>query len=313
MFKWTLDAPSGVFKSHAMSSALRFASIAQCKFMQFVRPEPGYGKNKGDTITITRVANLSEPSNGRLTEAQRIAEDDITLTTIAITVAEWGRSVPFTSFATDLASMDLENAIQRKLRDQMKLSLDTGAATPFKAAKVKAIALTSTSIEFDTGGTALSQATSNAKLFHVEQIRDYLHNTLLADPYEGDDYIALVNTKFKRGVITDPNWVDWVKYTDPTHKYNGEIGRIENIRFIEVNHNAALSNSIGLNGVAGEAVIFGADAVSMAVALDPELRVAIPQDFGRAKSVAWYGILEFGIVWDTANAGEAKIVHFTST
>jgi N4-gp56 family major capsid protein len=148
--------------------------------------------------------------------------------------------------------------------------------------------------------------TSDLKLFHVEQIRDYMFDTLHVPAYEGDDYICLLNTKAKRSLITDATWVDWVKYTDPTHKYNGEIGRIENIRFIEVNHNTALSNSLGVGGVLGEAVFFGADACAMAVALDPELRAAIPQDFGRQKSVAWYGILDFGIIWDTANDGEAK-------
>jgi hypothetical protein len=48
------------------------------------------------------------------------------------------------------------------------------------------------------------------------------------------------------------------------------------------------------------------------VVIDPELRAAIPGDFGRQKAVAWYGILDFGVIWDTANPGEAKIVHVTS-
>lgn len=312
-FRWTFDAPTGVFKSHTLSSALRKAAIAQTKFMQFVKPEPGYGKGKGDTITISRISNIAVPTSGQLVEAQRIPEDQLTITTVAITVVEWGRSVPFTSFAQDLASLDLENACQMKLVDQMKLIMDNAAATAWKTAKVKAEAVTATSINFDTGGAATQQATSNLKLFHVEQIRDYMFSTLNIPAYEGDDYICLLNTKAKRGLITDSAWTDWVKYTDPTHKYNGEIGRLENIRFIEVNNASALSSGIGLNSVCGEAVFFGADAVAMAVAQDPELRAAIPQDFGRQKSVAWYGILQFGIVWDTANPGEAKIVHLTST
>jgi len=53
--------------------------------------------------------------------------------------------------------------------------------------------------------------------------------------------------------------------------------------------------------------------LAMAVAQDPELRAEVPKDFGRLKAVAWYGILEFGMVWDTANPGEAKTVHVTST
>lgn len=313
MFKWTLDAPNGVFKSHEMSSKLRFASIAKTKFMQFVSPEPGYGKGKGDSITITRIANIAEPTDARLPEGQKIPEDDMAITTVAITVTEWGRAVPFTSFAKDLASMDLENAVQKKLRQQMQLSLDKASASAFKTAKVKAIPNGAASIVFDTDGTASTQATSNLKLYHVEQIRDYLFSTLLAEPFDGEDYVCLLQTKAKRSLIGDANWIDWVKYTSPEKKYNGEIGKIENVRFVEVNNVNALSNALGLAGVLGEAVFFGEDAVAMGVALDPELRAAIPQDFGRQKSVAWYGILEFGQIWDTANAGEAKIVHLTSS
>jgi hypothetical protein len=60
-------------------------------------------------------------------------------------------------------------------------------------------------------------------------------------------------------------------------------------------------------------VVFGSDAVAMAEVMTPELRAAIPQDFGRSKAVAWYGNLGFGLIWDTGNAGEAKVVHVGST
>ena len=313
MFTWSLDAPTGVYKQHELSSKIRYASIAQCKFMQFVMPEPGYGKGKGESITIQRIANVTEPTSGRLAEAQRIPEDDFVISTVAITVTEWGRAIPYTSLAQDLSKLNLESGVQKKLRDQMKLVMDKAAAAAFKAGQIKAVALTATSIQFDTGGSATAPAVSNLKLFHVESIRDYLFSTLLADPYEGDDYICLLSTKAKRGLVGDANWVDWIKYTDPSKKYNGEIGRIENIRFIEVNNDNALDGSIGTGSVCGEAVFFGSDAVAMAVALDPELR-AQSADFGRANSVAWYGILEFGQVWgDSANAGEAKVVHLSST
>jgi len=310
---WTFDAPSGVYKNHALSSQLRMAAIAETKFMQFVRPEPGYGRGTGENVTITRIANVSEPTSGKLTENQRIPEDDLTITTVSVTVSEYGRSVPFTSLAEDLGHINLENIIQQKLRDQMKLTLDTSASAAFKAAQVKAIPTGIAALTMDTDGTASTAATVNLNVYHVEQIRDYLFSTLHCPPYEGDDYVALIATKAKRGLLSDPAWQDWKKYTDPSAKYNGEIGRIENIRFVEVNHSNALSGTKGTGSVLGECVFFGRDAAAMAVAVDPELRVGMPQDFGRARSVAWYGVLEFGIIWDTATAGEARIVHVTSS
>lgn len=309
---WTYDAPSGVYKNHQLSSQLRFAAIAQTKFMQFVKPEAGYGKKRGESITITRVSNISEPSSGRISELQRIPETEVVMTTTSITVSEWGQAVPYTSLAQDLGKFDLENSIQKKLRDVMSLVLDSAAADAFKSAKVKAIPNGASSLVFDTDGVASTTATVNLNVYHIEQIRDYMFSTLYVPPYANDDYIGLVSTKAKRGLMSDTAFETWHKYTDPQSKYSSEVGRMENIRFIEINNPNALSQSLGSGSVLGEAVIFGDDAVAMAVAQDPELRAAVPGDFGRVKSVAWYAIAEFGVVWDTANAGEAKIVHVTS-
>ena len=43
--------------------------------MQFVRPEPGYGKKRGESIAITRVSNIAVPTNGRLNELSALALD----------------------------------------------------------------------------------------------------------------------------------------------------------------------------------------------------------------------------------------------
>lgn len=312
MHSWTYDAPTGVYKNHTLSTELRHAAIASCKFMQFVNVEPGYGKKKGESITMTRVSNMSVPTNARLSESSRIPEDNVSLSTVSITVAEWGRAVPYTDLAVQLSSFNLEDAIQKALKDQMTLVVDGACAAAFKTCKVKAIPSGVAALTFDTDGTASTTASANLNTYHVEEIRDYLFGTLNCPPYEGDDYVGLVTTKGKRGIMRDPNFQDWTKYTSPEKKYNSEIGKLENIRWVEINNFNALSNGVGTSSVLGEAVVFGADAVVMAVAEDPELRAGIPGDFGRQKAVAWYGIMEFGVVWDTANAGEARIVHVTS-
>lgn len=313
-FQWQFDAPTGVYKNHKLSAQLREASVAESKFMQFVKPEPGYGKKMGESINITRVSNITVPTDSTLNENVRIPEDEVVLSMQAITVAENGRSVPFTSFAEDLSHIDLRNAVQRQLRRQMTLSLDIAASTAAKAGKIKAIPDGISSLVFDTDGDPSTQASVNLNVFHVEQIRDYMFTTLNVEPAVGDDYISLVSTKAKRGLMNDPAWIEWKKYTDPAAKFNAEIGRIENTRFIEVNHTSALSGSLGASGVLGEAVFLGADALVMAVAEDPELRAKQPEDYGRSLGVAWYGIYGFGQIWsDSANAGEARVVHLTSS
>jgi len=310
---WVADGPSGVYKNHDLSSKIRLAAIKSAKFMQFVKPEEGYGKKKGEAVTLTRVSNVTVPGDDSLTEGVRIPEDNLSLSTQQINVTERGRSIPYTSLSLDLSHFDLESAIQKKLMEQLKLRMDISAAAAFKAGQILAIPTGISATTFETDGSPSNTAASNLNMYHVESIRDYMFSTLNVNPYMDDDYMCLLITKAKRGLVRDPQWQDWKKYTDHSAKYNGEIGRIENIRFIETNHTSALSDSKGTGSILGEAVFFGEDPVAMAVVEDPHLRAKESEDYGRSKGVAWYGIYGFAQVWgDSANAGEARVVYVTS-
>lgn len=311
MFTWTFDAPTGVYKSHAMSAEIYKAAVEESIFMEYPKPASGFGRKKGESITLKRVSAIAEPTSVNLTEGIRIPEDQLTMSTRSITVREIGRACPFTSFAEDLGELDLEGTVQGELRRQMKLALDTKGAAAFKNAKIKYAITGLASSNIATNGTFGATSSDNLNVFHLEELRDYLYDTLRAPPYSGDDYIGIFRTKGIRGVKRDPDWEEWHKYTDPAAKFNSEAGRIEHIRLIETNHNRALG-LVGTGSVLGEGVVFGADAITLVEALTPELRAAIPQDFGRERSVAWYGILELDTIWDTGNAGEAKIVHVGS-
>lgn len=313
-FTWTFDAPSGVYKSHALSKKLYEAGLAETHFLEFVRPVEGFGRKRGDTITLVRIAagSVAEPASAVLNESQRIPEDTYSLSTVAITVSEYGRAVPYTSLAEDLSEFDIENPIQSRLMEQQKLVMDSAVAAAMNAAKVCYVPTGAAAGTFSTNGTPAASATANWNVYHIETISDYMYDTLFVPPYSGDDYVAIVRTLGIRGIMRDPAWQQWKIYTTPEAKANGEVGRIENMRFVKTNHNNALGK-VGTSSVLGQGVVFGKDATAMAEVITPELRAAIPGDFGRSKSVAWYGLLAFGNIWDTGNAGEAKIVRVTST
>lgn len=279
--------------------------------MEFARPVDGFGKKKGENVTLVRVATITEPTSGVIAESSKIPEDVFSLSTVSITVNEYGRAVPFTSLAEDLSEFDIENPIQMRLKEQQKLVLDTACAAAFKTCKVKYAPTSSTAGTFDTDGTMSTTALANLNVFHVEVLADYLWDTLRVPRWSGDDYVAICRTLALRGIKRDPQWESWKIYTTPEAKATGEVGKIEGVRFIQTNHNSALGK-VGTGSVLGECVFFGQDAVALAEVQTPELRAAIPTDFGRSKSVAWYGVLEFGLIWDTANAGEAKVITVTS-
>jgi N4-gp56 family major capsid protein len=310
-YTWTFDVPTGVFKNHQMSRKLYMKALADSHFMDYVRSVEGFGRKHGETITLTRVGTIAEPSSAVLQEGQRIPEDQFALSTVAVGIQEIGRAVPYTNLVEDLSEFDIENPIQSRLMDQKRLVLDTMAATAFKTAKVTYAPTGPAAATIETTGTCTTTALANWSLYHVEEIRDYLHDTLLATPWDGNNYMAIVRTLGLRGIRRDPAWEQWQVYANPEAKQNFEVGRLENIRFVETNHSNALGK-VGSGSVLGEGIVFGKDSVVMAEVQTPELRAEPKSDFGRSGAVAWYGNLGFGLVWDTANAGEARVVRVTS-
>lgn len=310
-FTWTYDAPSNTYKNHALSSQLFEASVAKSVFIDHTSPVNGYGRKMGESVTLTRVRAITEPASAVLTEGERIPEDEFQLSTTTISPSEIGRAVPYTSLSIDFSKFDLENNIQRELRRQLTLTLDTMAAAAYKQAQIKYIPTGAVSRTLDTDGTPSTQATSNLNVWHLASIRDDMFGTYFV-PMLGDHYVGICNFNALRGIKNDDDFEEWKKYTDPSAKFNSEVGQIEQIRMIETNHDNALTTK-GLNSVLGESVFFGEDNVAMAEVMMPELRASLPEDGGRDKSILWYGILDFGIIWDTSNAGESRIFHVTSS
>ena len=310
-YTWTADVASGILKNHILSAQLREASVVQSLFATFVDAEPGYGRNNGDTLNVTRISNITVPTSTLLAEGQPMSEDIFTISTQSITVAENGRAVPFTSLAKDLLYFDLESKVQKMLMRQMKIAFDRAAATQFKAGQLQAYCSGVSALTINTSGTS-GTATVNPNLYHVEQIRDALFSTYYMEPFDGEHYVCLTSTKAKRSTMQDPAWVDWKKYTDPSANYISVVGMMENIRFVEINDTSELSGAKGVNSI-GEQVYFGTDVATMGVAIDPELRAKIPTDYGRSKGVAWYGIYGFTQIWsDSSNAGEARSIMVSS-
>ena len=305
VFTWEFDAPTGTYKNHELSRRLWEQAVAETRFVDFTQPIDGFGKGMGESVTLTRVKAMAEPSDVTLIEGTRIPEDEFEITTRQISISEIGRAVPYTSLSQDLSMYDLMNPIQRKLLEQLRLSLDTMASKAFKKTPLKATPEASNALNIATNGSFGGSAAA-ATVSHVSKMRDSLFGTYFVPPWSNGDYVMLAHTNLLRKFKDDTNWETWHKYTDPSAKYNSEVGRFEQVRFVEVNHTSALSS---LSKVGGQAVIFGQDAVALAEVMTPELRVAAPDDFGRSRAVAWYGILNFDIIWETANAGEVKIMQ----
>ena len=147
---WTFDAPSGVYRNHFLSRKIRRAAIADVQFMRWMRPEPGYGKMKGEYLTITRVLNL--PLAERVNELDNLPSGRPAIETKSISVSQWGYKVPLTEFEQHLTHYNINDPIQMALRDQMALTMDDMAAEAMKKTPIKYVP-TSTGYNLTTNGT----------------------------------------------------------------------------------------------------------------------------------------------------------------
>ncbi len=309
---WEFDIPSGTWKNHKLSRDLRIAAIENVTFAEHVRTERAFGRKAGESVTMTKVSALAEPTSAEFGENQLIPEDTISPSTSQITIKRLGRAVVFSEDVNVLSVYDMEDPIQRLLRQQMSLVLDTLASSAFKSTPIKYAVTGTSSNNITINGVFGATSTANLNTYHLEEIRDYLFDTLRAPMINGDSYVMIARTKAIRGILRDPDFEKWFVNTDPQKKFNRELGTFENIRLIESNHGTALGN-VGSGGVLGEAVVFGEDAVTMIEALMPELRMGIPRNFGLLRGIAWYGLLNFGLTWGSSSApGEARVVHVGS-
>ncbi|MBU1307861.1 MAG: hypothetical protein KKF33_20345, partial [Alphaproteobacteria bacterium] len=227
-FSWTYDAPSGVYKSHAMSKKLRKAAIRDCVIAQFARKESGFGKKAGETVTISKVKNLTVPTTAVLDESTRIPIDVFSMATSSITVSELGRGVEHTNLLNMLSEFDIESPIQRALKDQLAITLDNQAATALATAYVCAIPTAASTITWDTDGTASTSATVNLNAALCGIIRDYMRDTLYVPWYEKSRYMGIASTKALRGIKSDGEFQAWRQYLEPDKVlYESEVGDLE--------------------------------------------------------------------------------------
>lgn len=285
--------------------------------MDFVRTEPGFGKRKGESITITRADVITQPTSALLTETDRIPIDDFALSTTAITVSEYGRAVRLTHKSQLLSYFNPVDPVQKGLRRQMTKAMDRLAAATMKTTYLSYIPTSLTGGVFDEDVTISTSALVNGTKAHLGAIRDAFKDTYIVPPYEGDDYIGLLSTRFLRGIKNDEDFTLWKMYLregDTLH--NSEVGKIEGIRCIEIEDTNCLANNKGTGSVLGEGLVFGDDFCAMVEAETPEVRVETNygQELGRFLLAGWVGTIGIGLIWPlTSASGKVKGCYISSS
>jgi N4-gp56 family major capsid protein len=313
---WTVAAEGGYMYSDELSDYLRIKAQPLTKFRQFCDAGDGAekGLGRGDKFFWDVYSDIG--TQGReLDERQAIPESSFTVAQRSLTITEAGNSVPFTGKLMDLAKHDVQVIIDRTLKNDARKYFDIKAFNQFRSTVTRVVPTggnSTTSVTVTTNSTA--SQTNNVALGtgHIKAISDYMKEANIP-PFKDDDYMCISHPSTYR---TFKNQLEGIKqYTaiGITEIYSGEIGRYENMRFVEQNfipkggaNNATTfdpysqTSQAWANGLSSWALFFGGDTVTEAIALPEEIRAKIPGDYGRSRGIAWYYLGGFGLAHPVA-------------
>jgi N4-gp56 family major capsid protein len=316
---WIDHSADGYMASPRLSKVLRFAVKPKCKFRQFadVKDAAIQGKGKGDTFHWNIYSDLATQGT-TLTETDVMPETSYAVTQGTMTITEFGNSVPYSGKLDDLSEIPVKDIITKNLKKDAYRAFDIAAHAEFKRTKLRICPTGGTSTEaitLTTNGTCTATNSIALGLLHVKTISDLMKERDV-EPYTGDDYMAISHPTTFRPFKNDLESV--YKYTESGFDriFNSEIGRAENVRFVEQtfipkggaansttwNPNTRTADAWD-NGKSSWVFFFGDDAVAEGVAVAEEIRGKLPSDYGRSKGVAWYALEGFALVHfgDVAN------------
>lgn len=320
---WATNTLGGYFYSLNLSDILRQALQPAVKFRQFadVQDASQQGKKKGDTFTWDRVSNIAVRGT-TLTETNTMPESQFTITQGTLTITELGNSIPYSGKLEDLSKFSVRDTVMRVLKNDATKTLDAHCHTQFNLTPNRIGAATTTSVVLSTGGTC---TTTNSQAFnntHAKLIVDIMKEANVP-AYTADDYYAIAWPSTLRTFKNNLESIHQYTETGMTMIMNGEIGRYENVRYVEQTNipkggaadtttfNAYTNTADPWNGGFSDWIFFiGEETVAEGIAVPEEVRAKIPTDFGRSKGVAWYAMLGYGLVHTTTD--QARVYKWDS-
>jgi N4-gp56 family major capsid protein len=289
------------------SKEILFQSLPILRYEQFAVKKTELGVQPGLTINFMRYNNLGAAS--QLVEGVRMTTNALSASQFSITVAEHGYAVAVSELLLNASFDDVMASSSRLLGRNMALYLDGSARDTL---------LQATSVVY--GYDKFSNPTSP-----LNSLMGYAHGTaattrngltggfdftaaLTKDcvetlatknvPRLGETYVCFIHPHQSRKLRDDPEFIEVTKYAAPGNLMLGEIGRLNDVVFIETTQVKQIANAGG--STVYQASIIGDNAFGHAISLPVELRDGGILDFGREHALAWYAIWGLGMITDQA-------------
>lgn len=288
------------------SREIEFKALPIMRFSQFATQKTELGVEPGLTISMLTYDNLK--LGGALKEMQNMSTQALSGSMKQITVQEHGNAVSNSELLIQSSFDDIMATTTTLLGRDYALVMDC---------ELRDVALSGTNIVYGGGKSERSALTAEDKL-KVATIKDAIEvlATNNAPKYANLYWICFVHPHQSRDLRDDSAWINASNYGAPEQLFTGEIGRIDDTRFIETtlmcNGKASESDPAYKADLKGDvpvyqAVIFGDQYYGIAWSLPVELRDNGVEDFGRKRSLAWYAIWgtgllhnDYGVVIETA-------------
>lgn len=190
------------------------------------RPIPA---GRGKTIEFRKVSPLPV-STDPLTEGVTPESQQLTITTVKTPVQQYGGYVELSDMVV-LTAIDNNLVIAAKqLGAQAGKTLDT---------ITREVLAGGTNVQYAEGQVSSRSQLVGGKeegnhYLTVNAVRRAVRTLKKQDAEPiGDSYVGIIHPDVAYDLMNDPKWVNVKSYADPEGIYEGEIGKIENVRFVE--------------------------------------------------------------------------------
>lgn len=295
------------------SKEILFQAMPILRFEQFAVKKTELGVMPGLTVNFMKYNNLpvDEDNGAALTEGIRMTTSALSAFQYRITVAEQGKAISVSELLLHASFDDVMASGARLLGRHMAQSMDYQARNTLLAAagnvgfgyKDAAPHQGSSTNIYDPGtpAGALSDVNNVAAVggtpyyLTPHTVKDGVEQLAsLNIPRLGETYVSFIHPHQSRRLRDTPEWIEVTKYAAPGNFMLGEIGRINDVVFIETTQVKKTSTADKLDYYTG--LVIGDNAFGHAVSLPVELRDGGVLDFGREHALAWYAIWGFGAI-----------------
>lgn len=248
------------------------------KFYQFAEKKP-LPLGEGITMIWNRPTRLS--LGQKLTQGVRPSSNQLSTQKVSAKIEQIGGYIEESDLVQMSAITDAMKLATERLAHQAAETVDqyivealvihndlplTTGGSAFNAVKLSAnrISISATKAFIPSAGGNVN-GTCVIAVSDIRKMVGFLrsHDVPTVD---GMNYVGIIHPNVAEDMMADSTWQNYHQYTTPEYLYNGEIGRVQGVRFVETtlapvtrgsSNGLAVSSSTGTSALGYGTVIFG--------------------------------------------------------